>query len=681
MARLFISHSSKDKIAAIAFKHWLRKSDWPDEDVFLDLDDIGAGERWKEALRKANARCEAIILLASPDALSSPECLAEVRKAEDYGKEIIVVLLRDLQLDDSRLSSYRERQIVDLSAPPQTHVETFIHGEVSHEVRFNAEALARVKAYLIKRGIAPEHFAWPPLDKPNAEPFPGLAAFTEDDAGIFFGRDSDILRGLAKLRLLRRDGTPRLLIIQAPSGAGKSSYLRAGLWPRLNREPGFAPLAILRPSKGILTGPDGLGRKLSQRLSRPGMSVSSGDIHAALQAREDATAADAFVELVARAAARAHEERKIADSSASPPSLVLAIDQAEELFGPEGAPESRRFLFLLGRLLRDPPAGVDPLVIWTIRAESTDRLLRELAEQKAEIPEMLPLRPLPPTSYRDVILGPVQVVARRGQRLKIGSALADRLVEDTTGKDALPLLAFTLSHLYQEFATEEEITVEHYERMGGVAGSIEMALKRSLAEPWRPPIIPPTEEEQIARLRAAFIPWLARIDPESGEPMRRAARHEDIPPGSRGLIERFVDARLLVSDGEAVEVAHESLLRQWPALSAWLAEDAEDLKLVEGVERAAGEWARSGCRPAWLDHRSERLLAGERLLARDEFRQRLGEDGATYLTACRASEEAGRQRDRRHRRELIIAFVILMIGVIYGILKEYGILEKISSWL
>jgi len=50
---------------------------------------------------------------------------------------------------------------------------------------------------------------WPPKDKPNADPFPGLAAFTEEDAGIFFGRDADILRGLDKLRILRRNRRPR----------------------------------------------------------------------------------------------------------------------------------------------------------------------------------------------------------------------------------------------------------------------------------------------------------------------------------------------------------------------------------------------------------------------------------------------------------------------------------------
>ena len=43
---------------------------------------------------------------------------------------------------------------------------------------------------------------------------------------------------------LRRHDGPRVFTIIAPSGVGKSSFLRAGLWPRLSRQSGVAPLVI-----------------------------------------------------------------------------------------------------------------------------------------------------------------------------------------------------------------------------------------------------------------------------------------------------------------------------------------------------------------------------------------------------------------------------------------------------
>ena len=662
----------------MAFKQWLGANGWPDADVFLDVQNIGAGERWKDALHKANARCEGVILLASPDSLASPECLAEVRKAEDFGKEVIVLLLRDVQIDDHRLDSYKERQIVDLAAPPASHSEIVQYRGERHEVRFNAAALSSVRDYLFKRGITPDHFPWPPPDKPDADPFPGLSAFTEDDAGIFFGRDADIVRGLDRLRLLRRNGRPRLLVIQSASGAGKSSYLRAGLWPRLARDSDFAPIAILRPAQGILTGPEGLGRKLAPRLSRPGSPVNAGDVHARLMAADETAAADAFLEYTTTLSQQAFEELQISDQNAHRPALVIAVDQAEELFSSDDAAENRRFMLLLAKLTNEPPAGVELFAIFTIRSDSAARLFQMIADQQIELPETLPLLPLPATSYRDVILKPLEVVAQRGQQLKIEPLLASQLVTDAAGADALPLLAFTLSLLYQEFGAGGTITLQQYQAMGGVSRSIDMALKRALADPASAPAIPAAKEDQLNCLRATFIPWLARIDSETGLPMRRVARLDEFPQDSRSIVQRLIKARLLVADqrsgADVVEVAHESLLRQWPALTDWLQADATDLKLAETIERAAGEWVRNARQDSWLDHRAERLRAAERVAARADFRKRLGEDGLAYLAACRTREaielrERTVARSRDRQRKLAEALVgglaaVLLIGIL-----------------
>lgn len=58
-------------------------------------------------------------------------------------------------------------------------------------------------------------------------PYRGLEAFTEGDAGLFYGRDQDIVR----LRETLAAGDPVAVI--GPSGSGKSSLVRAGLIPEL----------------------------------------------------------------------------------------------------------------------------------------------------------------------------------------------------------------------------------------------------------------------------------------------------------------------------------------------------------------------------------------------------------------------------------------------------------------
>ena len=68
-------------------------------------------------------------------------------------------------------------------------------------------------------------------------PWPGLAPFTEDQAGFFHGRDEEI-RALA--RLMERKS---LTILFGQSGLGKSSLLQAGVFTRL-RAAHFCPIYI-----------------------------------------------------------------------------------------------------------------------------------------------------------------------------------------------------------------------------------------------------------------------------------------------------------------------------------------------------------------------------------------------------------------------------------------------------
>src|SRR5262249_11429208 len=83
VARIFISHRSQNNDRAIQLRDWLVANGW--DDFFLDLDPeqgIAPGEKWKEALRLAAHRCEAVIALVSPEWLARPWCLAELNTAQ-----------------------------------------------------------------------------------------------------------------------------------------------------------------------------------------------------------------------------------------------------------------------------------------------------------------------------------------------------------------------------------------------------------------------------------------------------------------------------------------------------------------------------------------------------------------------------------------------------------------------
>jgi hypothetical protein len=60
-----------------------------------------------------------------------------------------------------------------------------------------------------------------------------------------------------------------MLIILGASGSGKSSFLRAGLWPRLERGDGnWLPLPVIRPERAVISGKFGLVESLFRIMSK-----------------------------------------------------------------------------------------------------------------------------------------------------------------------------------------------------------------------------------------------------------------------------------------------------------------------------------------------------------------------------------------------------------------------------
>ena len=69
-------------------------------------------------------------------------------------------------------------------------------------------------------------------------PYKGLLAFQEQDCDHYFGRTREIDALWNRVRNLhQQDATLRLLPVYGPSGSGKSSLIRAGLIPALNKRP------------------------------------------------------------------------------------------------------------------------------------------------------------------------------------------------------------------------------------------------------------------------------------------------------------------------------------------------------------------------------------------------------------------------------------------------------------
>ena len=201
-------------------------------------------------------------------------------------------------------------------------------------------------------GLDPfDAFAW---DTTRA-PYPACPPFKKSML-VSFWRDDDIRTGLDVLNRLRRFGGSRLLVLSGGSGSGKSSLVRAGLVPLLRRdEDAWLVLDPLRPRQ------DPFGElALALTGMRRDEALSTQELRA--QFRGKATDPQpnpaGLIELLNRI--RIHSGHRDA-------TVLLVIDQFEELLGDAASSEAKVFCEFLRALLEAPENGL--LVLCTIRSD------------------------------------------------------------------------------------------------------------------------------------------------------------------------------------------------------------------------------------------------------------------------------------------------------------------------
>src|SRR5215216_202159 len=228
MSTIFISHSSKDNGAAAMIRD--RLAERPYKSLFLDFDPangIPVGQSWERTLYRQLQACDVVLVMFSDNHLASNWCFAEVALARMQGKHVLTVLINPLT-DSSKLPSIlREHQYLDLRKDDQNSLNKLWRG-------------------LAELGVDSDPTRqW----DPHRSPYPGMFAFTENEAPIFFGRDAETREIIDILNAARRRESDRLLTILGGSGSGKSSIVRAGVVPRLRRDPQWIVIGPFRPGR------------------------------------------------------------------------------------------------------------------------------------------------------------------------------------------------------------------------------------------------------------------------------------------------------------------------------------------------------------------------------------------------------------------------------------------------
>ena len=487
-------------------------------------------------------------------------------------------------------------------------------------------------------------------------PYRGLLPFEASDEAVFYGRE----RLVAELAVRVTQGG--LIVVTGASGAGKSSLLRAGLVPMLARGQQVAgsagwPCRVLTPTADPVT-------ELAVTLA-----VLGGGSTALI--RERLTGSPEQAHLLVREAVEADAIRRAGGRprpSGDDTRLVLVVDQFEQVFtlspGLDGEAARAAFITALcaAATSADGPGGrAAAIVVIAVRGDFWDRCAAypELVSQMQD--GQFVVGPMTPAELRLAITGPAEAAG-----LSIDPALTDTIIGDLAASSedavgALPMLSQAML-LTWDSREGERLTHRAYELSGGVSRAVETsadAVYESLT-----PV-----GQVLARRILRSLTVAGRDGRFTRRPLSRAdlyaACPEVSPPEVDAVLEAFAASRLVMLDDGAAQLAHDALLRAWPKLRGWLAEDQAAWALYGQLAEAAARWRDSG-RDASFVYR------GGQLAAVQEAAGRWAGDPGRFPVLTAAEQDflsaSGRAaaRGARQRRVVAVALVVLLIAALAG---------------
>lgn len=486
----------------------------------------------------------------------------------------------------------------------------------------------------------------------GVRPYRGLAPYREKDEGLFFGRTHSVDGLVAAVEAAQGKG---IVIVTGASGVGKSSLVQAGLIPQLRAldrdgdRRAFAAV-VFAPGAHPLTSLRTAIPELADETSRP------EQLHSAL----------------ARAADRlgAHH-------------LLIVVDQIEELFSQcSDIDERTAFLDVLETAATAPVgdgATETTSVVATMRSDFYPQALTYPVLARALEQRSKTVSPLLREHVVEVITKPARMIG-----LKLEPGLVDLILNDLDvltasspnppeGSDTvLPLVSHLLDTMWER-RRGGQLTIANYRATGGVRGSIAAAAERAWEQ---------LDERGRVLARAMFVHLVYVTSTGTDVKIRRtipqlvALEGNDTGEGRR-IVDHFVNARVLVADGDAVELIHDAVIGTWPRLKAWIQEDRSHSALRQQIETDAVHWEEADRNQSLLYNRGRLDLLTEHAVTRSERGSDVDRTGvetvAASLTPAAADfleasvRQVGRQAWRK--RTVMTALVLsTVVAVAMGVM-------------
>ena len=483
--------------------------------------------------------------------------------------------------------------------------------------------------------------------EPGELPFKGLQYFDTPDAPLFFGREALTARLVGHLREMAAASQAPLLddfcflAVVGASGSGKSSVARAGVVPAL--------LAGQPLADGSLPpeGSPGWHIHTFTPTAHPLEALAITLLRESKSLSDTARLMDDFSK--DPRSLHIYTQRLLTHTSSSQAGmcrLLLIIDQFEELFTLCRSEVERQAF--LNNLLTAVQDGSLIQVVVVLRADFYGHCAQYPLLRQALCSRQEYIGPLDAAGMRQAIEEPA-----RCHNWEFDPGLVDLILRDIGASEdhppepgALPLLEHALLETWLR-RSGRKLTLKGYSEAGGVHGAIAKTAGSVFAR---------LTHEQQALARRIFL-RLTELGEGTQDTRRRAAITE-LPFTAEeahqvtGLLKILADARLVTLSEDTAEVAHEALIREWPALRQWLNEDREGLRLHRHLTEVAQAWEALG-RDAGELFRGARLAQALEWVAQPGKSDELNELEREFLQASQAqSEREVQEREAQRQREL-----------------------------
>jgi tetratricopeptide (TPR) repeat protein len=399
-------------------------------------------------------------------------------------------------------------------------------------------------------------------------PYKALNSFREEDGLLFFGREQ------LSHELLEKVANNNLVAVVGASGSGKSSVVKAGLFPLIRKiypnwatitfTPGETPWFNLTKELLYLWDNKLIGRELFEKAKEYAKKLT--------ELKPDKL----FPELLLEDWCN-----EILLSLSPKNQLIIVLDQFEELFNPAIEKQSKEFIKNLLKIVSTQDSKVK--VILTLRADFYGKIVGFNPELSNKVLQgQLNVPPMRLEELREAIEKPANNVG-----LKFQKDLVDKILSEVVGQEgSLPLLEFALTQLWEN-RQGNKLTKEKYDEIGGVEGAIDKHANTIFDKL-------SSDQQQIA---LNMLTRLVRVSSanEEGTDTRKKVKLSGLPD-AKPIIDKFVSARLLVLNRdtiineEIVEVAHEALIRKWDKLTDLLNKERLFLLWRQRLSLQLEEW-------------------------------------------------------------------------------------------